>query len=344
MLDTYSREEIIIIAKETVGAIRTDSPQPWQMWFQNPATPAMEGIIFLHNYIFMYLIFILTLVTWMLARAVWLFWEENNQVIDNVTHNSRLEILWTVTPSIILLLIAIPSFSLIYSMEELARPMMTIKAIGRQWYWTYELDAQRRDVVDEYLKNITRYFDRKIVKDLKNIMANRSFWDPTWFEGKKKAFYYYPEKRFPPLVAVVSPGIAFDSYMLQEHDLDKGNLRLLEVDNRLLIPVNTHVRLLTTSSDVIHSWAVPSFGIKMDAVPGRLNQTIFYAKRKGIYYGQCSELCGVNHGFMPIVVEVVDHSEFTKWAREQSQLLNLKEFLKKAEIREIDVSRFYKDV
>ena len=116
------------------------------------------------------------------------------------------------------------------------------------------------------------------------------------------------------------------------------------MDNRLLIPVNTHVRLLTTSSDVIHSWAVPSFGIKMDAVPGRLNQTIFYAKRKGIYYGQCSELCGVNHGFMPIVVEVVDHSEFTKWAREQSQLLNLKEFLKKAEIREIDVSRFYKDV
>ena len=343
MLDTYN-PEIIIITHEITQGSRSDSPQPWQMWFQNPATPAMEGIIFLHNYIFMYLIFILTLVTWMLARAVWLFWEENNQVVDNVTHNSRLEILWTVTPSIILLLIAIPSFSLLYSIEELARPMMTIKAIGRQWYWTYELDAQRRDVVDEYLKDIDYYFNRKIVKRLKYLQENRRFWDKRYFVDKKKSLPYHPQKRFPSLVAVVSPRIAFDSYMLQENDLDRGNLRLLEVDNRLLIPVNTHVRLLTTSSDVIHSWAVPSFGIKMDAIPGRLNQTIFYAKRKGIYYGQCSELCGVNHGFMPIVVEVVDHSEFTKWAREQSQLLSLTNFIKKAEIREIDVSRFYKDV
>lgn len=317
-----------------------DSAQPWQLWFQNPATPAMEGIVFLHNYIFMYLIFILTVVTWMLARAVWIFWEENNQEVDNVTHNSRLEVLWTVTPSIILLLIAIPSFSLLYSMEELARPMITVKAIGRQWYWTYELDAQRRDLVHLYTKKIDYYSDKKLTK--KTALKSKSWWSSSdVFNAKKRTFV---QKSFPNNIGLVGPGLSFDSYMIQDEDLDLGNLRLLEVDNRLLLPINTHIRLLTTSSDVIHSWAVPSFGIKSDAIPGRLNQTIFYIKRKGVYYGQCSELCGVNHGYMPIVVEGVDHKTFTEWSRTNSKFKDLKHFLKKVEIREIDVSRAYKDV
>lgn len=313
--------------------IYSDSPQPWQIWFQNPATPAMEGIVFLHNYIFMYLIFILTVVSWMLARATWLFWEENNDQVDNVTHNSRLEVIWTVTPSVILLLIAIPSFSLLYSIEELARPMLTVKAIGRQWYWTYELDAQRRDIIYDYTKEVEYYVDRRLGKRVPPMKDSNTWWNKT---------KYWVKVKFPNTIAIVSPGISIDSYMVQQEDLSLGNLRLLEVDNRLLLPVNTHVRLLTTSSDVIHSWAVPSFGIKMDAIPGRLNQTIFLIKRKGVYYGQCSELCGVNHGFMPIVVEVVDHSAFTEWARSHSKFTSIQHFAKKVEIRDIDISKAYK--
>lgn len=323
------------------GSFFCDSAQPWQLGFQNPATPTMEGIVFLHNYIFMYLIFIFTVVSWMLGKAVWLFWSQNNEVVDNVTHNSRLEVIWTVTPSVILLLIAIPSFSLLYSMEELARPMMTVKAIGRQWYWTYEIDAYRRDFVYLYLRKIDEAIDQAISKKLSK--SGKS-WGFGFF---KNSFKYHKgtfiEKNFPKTIGFVSPGISFDSVMIQEDELKLGQLRLLEVDNRLLIPIKTHVRLLTTSSDVIHSWAVPSFGIKMDAIPGRLNQTMLFVKRKGVYYGQCSELCGVNHGYMPIVVEVVDHKTFASWAREHSKLTTIVGATKKIQIRDLDISRAYKD-
>ena len=277
----------------------------------------------------------------MLGRAVWLFWEQNNEVVDNVTHNSRLEVIWTVTPSVILLLIAIPSFSLLYSMEELARPMLTVKAIGRQWYWTYEIDAYRRDFVYNYTSKINKNFDNVISKKLSGKQQG-------WFGSLFKFSGKYRKgasvsKDFPKNIGFVSPGISFDSVMVQEEELKIGELRLLEVDNRLLIPLKTHVRVLTTSSDVIHSWAVPSFGIKMDAIPGRLNQTMLFVKRPGVYYGQCSELCGVNHGYMPIVVEVVDHKTFTDWARAHSKLTTIVGASKKVQIRELDVSQAYRD-
>lgn len=330
--------------------LKMDSAQPWQLGFQNPATPAMEGIIFLHNYIFMYLIFVFTVVAWMLCRAVWFFWEENNQMVDNVTHNSRLEIIWTVTPSIILLLIAVPSFSLLYNMEELARPMLTVKAIGRQWYWSYELDTQRRDFIYPYLRKLDKH--AKIQLRNQAMKAYNRRLGLAWvFSGGKTIKYskyntgqfYNAEKDFPHSIAVAGPSLSFDSYMVQEEDLKLGSLRLLEVDNRLCLPFKTHIRILTTSSDVIHSWAVPSFGIKMDAIPGRLNQTMLFIKRKGVFYGQCSELCGVNHGYMPIVVEVVDHKKFTEWVRERSQFKSIAQAVKKIEIRDIDIIKTYRE-
>jgi len=139
------------------------------------------------------------------------------------------------------------------------------------------------------------------------------------------------ERAIKTSISVISPSVKFDSYMINEADLAEGGLRLLEVDNRLLLPVRTHIRLLVTSADVIHSWAVPSLGIKVDAIPGRLNQTGLYIKREGVFYGQCSELCGINHGFMPIVVEAVDYTVFAKWARSQSNPKTLSDLINSPE-------------
>lgn len=230
-----------------------DAAQPWQYGFQDPATPTMQGLIDLHHDIFSIMVYVLLFVMWMLARAVYKF--HNNLHPAKIIHGTVIEIAWTVTPSIILMLIAVPSFALLYSTDELVDPSVTIKAIGHQWYWSYE------------------YSD-------------------------------YNES---------DSGIAFDSYMLQEDDLQLGQLRLLEVDNRVVLPVNTNIRVIITSADVLHSWAVPSLGIKCDAVPGRLNQVTTYIKREGVFYGQCSELCGINHGFMPIVVESVSMNNYVSW-------------------------------
>ena len=167
-----------------------------------------------------------------------------------------IEVAWTVTPSLILMVIAVPSFALLYSMDEIVDPSITLKAIGHQWYWTYELSDYSTS--DE-------------------------------------------------------ESIVFDSYMIPEDDLTLGQLRLLEVDNRVVLPVQTHVRVIVTAADVLHSWAVPSLGVKCDAVPGRLNQTSFFLQREGVFYGQCSEICGANHGFMPIVVEGVSLDEYVSW-------------------------------
>ena len=233
-----------------------DAPESWQMGFQDPATPVMQGIIDLHHDIMFFMFVILVFVLWMLSRTLYHFHQSRNPIPEKIIHGTTIEIAWTVAPSLILVLIAIPSFALLYSMDEVVDPAVTIKAIGHQWYWSYEYsDYNQSD----------------------------------------------------------SEGIAFDSYMIPEDELELGQLRLLEVDNRVVVPVNTHVRMIMTSADVLHSWAVPSLGVKTDAVPGRLNQTPIFIKREGVFYGQCSELCGANHAFMPIVVEAVSLDNYISW-------------------------------
>ncbi len=233
-----------------------DAPEAWQLGFQDPATPVMQGIIDLHHDIFFFMIVVAVFVLWMLARTLYHFNQSKNPVPEKIIHGTTIEIAWTVAPSLILVLIALPSFALLYSIDEVVDPAVTLKAIGHQWYWSYEYSDYSKS--DE-------------------------------------------------------PAIAFDSYMIPDDDLELGQLRLLEVDNRVVLPVNTHVRLIITGADVLHSWAVPSLGIKCDAIPGRLNQVPLFIKREGIFYGQCSELCGANHAFMPIVVEAVSLENYINW-------------------------------
>jgi len=268
------------------GEVEMGAAEPWQLLFQEPATPIMEGIIFFHNDLMVFIIAICIFVSWMLFRCIILFNEDNNKVeiFDNsvasieessistdflsrstgiqaysrgISHNTFIEIVWTIIPALILMVIAVPSFALLYSMEEFIEPSFTVKCTGHQWYWCYEYSHVKK-------KEIARLID----------------------------------------------GIKFESYMLPTEDLYKGNLRLLEVDHRLTLPIKTHVEVVVTAADVLHCWAVPAFGIKIDACPGRLNQTSLFIKREGVFYGQCSEICGVNHGFMPIVVHAVSVYDF----------------------------------
>lgn len=239
--------------------------------FQDPATVVMEGIIDFHHDIQFYLVVIVIFVVWMMVSIVYEFGlsyyvgqgfslenilvaRKTNLLTKEVTHGTVLEIVWTILPAFVLVAIAIPSFALLYAIDELVDPTLTIKVVGHQWYWSYEYsDYQEGD-------------------------------------------------------------LTFDSYMVTEEELEEGQLRLLEVDRKLWLPTFTHIRVLVTAADVIHSWAVPSLGVKMDALPGRLNQISLYIKREGIFYGQCSELCGVNHGFMPIAVKAVPINLFNFWA------------------------------
>lgn len=230
----------------------TDSAVPLQLSFQDPATPVMEGIINFHHELMFVLVAIVIVVLWFTLRCLVLYNEDTHPVPLKFVHGTTLEIVWTITPILILLSIAVPSFALLYSLDEVIDPTITLKVIGHQWYWSYE------------------YSDN-------------------------------------------DSNINFDSYMVPESDLEFGQPRLLEVDNRVVVPSNTHIRVLITSADVLHCWAVPSLGVKLDACPGRLNQTSLFIKRDGVFYGQCSEICGVNHGFMPIVVESVSLENYIQW-------------------------------
>lgn len=325
--------------------IYLDAPLPWQFGFQDPATAIMEGIINFHHDLFFFLVVILFFVIQLLVRCIYFFsvqsFEFTNDRIKksflkinwikklrrqamllmlfgskkfvgeydiekqqslkkkmqqiqyerlyrgvrrgkapemptdsmavtvrratvdtnkvyHVVHAPTLEIIWTIIPAFILILIAIPSFSLLYTMDEVIDPLLTVKIIGHQWYWSYEFVNPV-----EFFEAVDESFDLDL-------------------------------------------NVNFDSYMLPDDELIMGQLRLLEVDNRLKLPIEINIRLLITSGDVLHSWAVPSLGVKLDACPGRMNQTTLFIKRPSVFYGQCSELCGINHGFMPIVVEGID--------------------------------------
>ena len=211
---------------------------------------------------------------YMLFRCLVQFNNVTNKQSIVIMHAATLEIIWTIIPALILVLVAVPSFSLLYSIEEIVEPLLTVKIIGHQWYWSYE------------------------------------FVNPTeWFKAAGNA------------EIMPSTNYMFDSYMKPTDELFIGQLRLLEVDNRLYLPINVNIRLLITSGDVLHSWAVPSFGLKIDACPGRLNEVSLYIKRVGLFYGQCSEICGVNHGFMPIAIRSLPSRIFIIWL-----LHNLKNF------------------
>ena len=237
--------------------ILNDVPQPWQLGFQDSAAPGFTGIIELHNTLFFYLIVVVVGVFWALGSVMYYYnsksWPFTHKYLN---HGTLIELIWTITPALVLIAIAFPSFRLLYLLDEVISPSITIKVAGHQWYWSYE-----------YSDYITE-------------------------EGET---------------------IEFDSYMVPDSDLELGQFRLLEVDNKVVVPVDCHVRMIITATDVLHSFAVPSLGIKTDAVPGRLNQTSFIAERTGTFYGQCSEICGVWHGFMPIVVESVPVLDFLTW-------------------------------
>lgn len=229
-------------------------PRPWQMVFQPAATPVAERIHAFHDLLFWIIVTITVLVLVLLCYCAIKFNEKANPTPSKTTHNTVLEVVWTAIPILILVVIAVPSFRLLYFMDRTDKPEMTLKAISHQWYWSYQ----------------------------------------------------YPDHG----------GIKFDSNMIPAEDLKPGQPRLLAVDNEVVLPVDTNVRLLVTSEDVIHNWAVPAFGVKIDTVPGRTNETWVRITKEGTYYGQCSELCGINHGFMPIQVRAVSKQAFAQWTEE----------------------------
>nr|YP_009990506.1 cytochrome c oxidase subunit II [Echiichthys vipera]QNM99743.1 cytochrome c oxidase subunit II [Echiichthys vipera] len=220
---------------------------PAQLGFQDAASPVMEELLHFHDHALMIVFLISTLVLYIIAAMVSAKLT-NKYILDS----QEVEVIWTVLPAITLILIALPSLRILYLMDEINNPHLTIKAMGHQWYWSYEY---------------TDYDD-----------------------------------------------LGFDSYMIPTQDLIPGQFRLLEADHRMVIPTESPIRILVSAEDVLHSWAVPALGIKMDAVPGRLNQTALIASRPGVFFGQCSEICGANHSFMPIVVEAVPLMHFENWS------------------------------
>jgi cytochrome c oxidase subunit 2 len=234
----------------TVSAL-ADQPKEWQLGFQNPASDGMRDIVNFHNNILLPVIiaisvFVLFLMIYVCIR----FRESKNPNPSKTTHNVAVEVLWTLIPCLILIVMAVPSFKILYKQDTIPKADLTVKAVGYQWYWGYE----------------------------------------------------YPDEN-----------IIFESYMIKEDELKENQPRLLTVDNEVVVPVNKVVKVLITANDVLHAWALPSFGVKRDAVPGRINETWFKAEKVGTYYGQCSELCGIQHAFMPITVRVVTDEEYAIW-------------------------------
>nr|YP_010953301.1 cytochrome c oxidase subunit II [Deleatidium vernale]WMQ76562.1 cytochrome c oxidase subunit II [Deleatidium vernale] len=220
--------------------------------FQDSNSPLMEQLTFFHDHTLLILVMITVLVGYLMASLLF-----NTFTNRYLLEGQTIEVIWTILPAIILVFIALPSLRLLYLLDEVSEPSITLKAIGHQWYWSYE------------------YSDFNQVE--------------------------------------------FDAYMVPSQDLPEGNFRLLEVDNRTVLPFNTQIRILITAADVLHSWTVPALGVKVDATPGRLNQTSFLTNRPGLFYGQCSEICGANHSFMPIVIESVPTPTFISWISSVSE-------------------------
>tara|TARA_Y100000992_G_scaffold296838_1_gene259599 strand:- start:345 stop:1175 length:831 start_codon:yes stop_codon:yes gene_type:complete len=239
---------ILLIASNSLMA---EQPKDWQLGFQKAASKTMEDIVLFHDYMLLPIIVAITaFVLFLVIYACIRFRSSRNPEASQTSHNTIIEIAWTLVPCLILIIMAVPSFKVLYSQDKIPPADVTIKAIGYQWYWGYE----------------------------------------------------YPDEN-----------IIFDSYMIEEKDLKPGQPRLLTVDNEIFVPVDKVVKVLITANDVLHAWALPSFGVKRDAVPGRINETWFRADRLGTFYGQCSELCGIKHAFMPITVNVVSQEEYDKW-------------------------------
>nr|AML26513.1 cytochrome c oxidase subunit II [Staphylinidae sp. BMNH 1274665] len=220
---------------------------------QDSASPLMEQLMFFHDHTLMILLMITILVSYIMSSLFL-----NLLTYRNLLEQQMIELIWTILPALTLIFIALPSLKLLYMLDEINNPLITIKTIGHQWYWTYEYS------------------------DFKNI--------------------------------------EFDSYMTPMNELNNFNFRLIDVDNRIVIPFNSQIRMLVSAADVLHSWTIPSLSVKIDATPGRLNQINFFINRTGIFFGQCSEICGANHSFMPIVLESISHKYFIKWINKMSEI------------------------
>tara|TARA_Y100000768_G_scaffold121162_1_gene89571 strand:+ start:549 stop:1391 length:843 start_codon:yes stop_codon:yes gene_type:complete len=245
-------------------AAEANQPIDWQLGFQSAASKSMKDIVIFHDYMLLPIITAITVfVLFLVLYACIKFRASNNKVASQTSHNTMIEIAWTLVPCLILIVMAVPSFKVLYSQDKIPPAEVTVKAIGYQWYWGYE----------------------------------------------------YPDEN-----------IIFDSYMIEEKDLKPGQPRLLAVDNEVVVPVNKVVKVLITANDVLHAWALPSFGVKRDAVPGRINETWFKADRTGTFYGQCSELCGIKHAFMPITVRVVTEEEYKDWLLDAKEKFAKEEF------------------
>ncbi len=241
---------VTVIGAGGVAWAGLGQPSPWELGLQQSASPVMDDIVWFHNFLLWLIVGIALFVLVLLTIVVVKFNARANPTPSRTTHNTGIEIIWTVVPVLILVTVAVPSFRLLFYQLKVPAADLTVKVTGKQWFWSYS----------------------------------------------------YPDSKFE-----------FDSLMVQDKDLKPGQPRLLAVDNEMVVPVNKVVRVLVTGADVIHSFSVPSFGIKIDAIPGRLNETWFKAEREGMYYGQCSQLCGRDHAFMPIAVHVVSEKEYTAW-------------------------------
>nr|AIY61856.1 cytochrome c oxidase subunit 2 [Pericapritermes nigerianus] len=219
---------------------------------QDSASPVMEQLIYFHDHALMIMLMIITAVFYTMISII-----QNKQTSRFILEGQMIETIWTIAPAVILVFIAIPSLRLLYLMDEIHNPVMTLKAVGHQWYWSYEYS--------DFTK------------------------------------------------------LEFDSYMVQMEDQQTDTFRLLDTDNRIVLPMNSPIRMIVTAADVLHSWTIPSLGVKTDATPGRLNQVSFSINRPGLLYGQCSEICGANHSFMPIVIESVSTNQFINWVSKMSE-------------------------